>query len=65
MSYYVRRTRRIDGKIGWTGPIRSARQADKESVAWRNADWTAVVEPSTSEVRKEVRDWERSKRVGA
>jgi hypothetical protein len=60
MSFYVKRVRQ-DGRIGWTGPIRSANQVQREATAWRNAGWSATVEPSTPEVRKQVREWERAK----
>jgi len=57
MSFYVKRER--TNRIGWTGPIRSAKQAEREAQAWRNAFWTATVLPSSPEVRKQVRAWER------
>jgi hypothetical protein len=69
MSFYVKREH--GGRISWTGPIRSARQAEREAEAWRNATdglptgWTTTVEPSTPEVRKQVRDWERDKKANA
>jgi hypothetical protein len=56
MSSYVRRAK--DGRQGWTGPIRSDRQAQREAQAWTDAGWTATVEPSTPEIRAEVRKWE-------
>ena len=58
MSFYVRRER--NGRTGWTGPIRSLRQATRENIAWRNAGWTATVEPSTPEIRRQIREWERN-----
>jgi hypothetical protein len=69
MSYYVKRTRIADGRIGWTGPIRSARQAEKERAAWMHeppyertypASFTAEIIESTPEVRAEVRAWQKS-----
>ena len=60
MSFYVKRVRH-DGRIGWTGPIRSALQVEREADAWRDAGWTADVLPSTPEVRAEIREWERVK----
>jgi hypothetical protein len=73
MSYYVKRRRvivnsdtdprHVDPGIGWTGPIRSPKQAEKERQALENAGWTAEVVPSTPEVRKQIREWERSKRT--
>jgi hypothetical protein len=59
MSFYVKRER--DGRTGWTGPIRSGNQADREAQAWNDAGWLATVWPSTPEVRKQVREWERNK----
>jgi hypothetical protein len=60
VSSYVRRQR--NGRVGWTGPIRSTRQAQREQAAWQQAGWTAEVLPSTPEIRAQVRAWERSKR---
>ena len=59
MSYYVRR--RLGTRQGWTGPIRSRRQVEREAQAWRDSGWEADVEPSTPEVRAEIRQWERDK----
>jgi hypothetical protein len=70
MSYYVKRTRParaddnlrrvVDGiKIGWTGPIRSERQAGRETAAWQDAGWTAELVKSTPAVRAEVRAWQK------
>lgn len=47
---------------GWTGPIRSQRQAERERAAWMNLDtgeWTAEVLPSSPEVRAKVQEWQR------
>lgn len=60
-SHYVRRTNDA-GRTSWTGPLRSARQADREATAWNAEGWTAEVVPSTPETRTAVRDWERAKR---
>ncbi len=60
MSSYVRRKR--NGRVCWTGPIRSTRQAKREQAAWQQAGWAAEVLPSTPEVLAQVRAWERSKR---
>ena len=63
MSFYVRRTRIADGRVGWVGPIRSERRALREADAWNistartPAEWTAVVLPSTPKLRAEVRAW--------
>lgn len=66
MSFYVKRERtpvppynRHD--VGWVGPIRSARQAEREAQAWRDAAWAASVHPTSPETRAEVRAWERSR----
>jgi hypothetical protein len=40
MSFYVKRN--TDSRDGWTGPIRSERQANREASAWRDAGWTAT-----------------------
>lgn len=61
MSYYVSRVRFYPYRIGWTEPIRSPRQAEKERQAWQDAGWIATVVPSTPQVRKEIRAWEKSK----
>lgn len=53
MSFYVRRTG------GFTGPIRSSRQAEREAAAWRSCGQHATVEPSSPKLRREVRDWQR------
>lgn len=63
MSYYIRRSK-ADRK-GWTGPIRSERQADREVAAWQSIGWDARREVSTPEVRAEVRTWERTVRAQA
>ena len=60
MSNFVQRSH-PDGRHGWVGPIRSARQAEREAQAWRDADWSAEVLTSTPEVRAQVRAWEREK----
>lgn len=60
-SFYVKRTR-ADGTTGWTGPIRSPRQASKEAEAWIEAGCSAEVVPSSREVRAEVRAWDREQR---
>lgn len=59
MSFYIRRTRIADGHIGWTGPIRSYRQARREFTAWNDAGWDAVIEDGTPEIRADVRAWQR------
>jgi hypothetical protein len=72
MSYYVKRTRIADGRIGWTGPIRSARQAERERAAWAYESpyksvepplWTAEVVESTPEIKREVRAWQRERNI--
>jgi len=60
-SFYVHRTR--GDREGWTGPIRSQRQADREAAAWREAGWAATVHPSTPETKRRVRAWERAVRL--
>jgi len=59
-SYYVKRTTSYGH--GWTGPIRSARQAEREAQAWRNYGTAAEVLESTAHVRAQVREWEHSRR---
>jgi hypothetical protein len=61
MSFYVSRST-VD-RQGWTGPIRSQAQAHREARAWRDAGWTAHVEPSTPEIRREVRAWQRERDI--
>jgi hypothetical protein len=64
LSFYVKRTR--DGRVAWTGPIRTRRQAEKEAAAWRDekgfsrGPWQAEVVQSTPEVRRQVRAWQRA-----
>lgn len=58
-SYYVRRVS-PDGRLGWTGSIRSHAQVLREAAAWQDSGWTAEVLPNTLEVRREVRTWERA-----
>jgi hypothetical protein len=60
-SHYVKRSR--DGRDGWTGPIRSPRQAAKEAAAWIDAGWTAQVVDSTPDVKREVRAWQRARNI--
>jgi hypothetical protein len=74
MSYYVRRIQhgdgpnKLDGAIGWTGPIRSRAQAEREKAAWEmhpgsyGQTWTAEVIESSREIRAEVRRWSRETR---
>jgi hypothetical protein len=63
MSFYVQRYRTTDQRMGWTGPIRSERQAYRERDAWLSVEgWDAVVVESTPRVRAEVRDWTRHRR---
>jgi hypothetical protein len=57
-SFYVRRLTPL-GRLGWTGPIRPRRQAEREAQAWRDAGWFADVLPNTSDVRTQVRAWQR------
>lgn len=57
-SFYVRRLTPL-GRLGWTGSIRSRRQAEREAQAWRDAGWFADVLPNTPDVRKQVRAWQR------
>lgn len=57
MSFYVKRE--YNRRTAWTGPIRSERQAHREAAAWQNTGRFAEVVQSTSEVRKQVRDWEQ------
>lgn len=78
-SFYVARTRLHDdpsegrkaGEVGWVGPIRSEAQAKKEAAAWDSTgNFTAVVHPSTPEIRSAVRAWmkavaERRQRASA
>lgn len=45
---------------GWTGPIRSERQADREAQAWVTAGWHAERVASTPEIRAQVRAWQRT-----
>lgn len=45
---------------GWVGPIRSEQQAHKEKAAWEGAGHKAEVHPSSPEVKKRVRDWQRA-----
>ena len=59
MTYYVKRATSYG--FGWTGPIRSANQAEREAKAWRAYGTTAEVLQSTPEVRAEVRAWEKAK----
>jgi hypothetical protein len=47
---------------GWTGPIRSERQAGREAAAWQSAGWATVIMPSSRDVRAAVRAWEASRR---
>jgi hypothetical protein len=62
MSFYVKRTT-DDGRHGWTGPIRSRRQADREAAAWTASGWDALVFDGTPEVRAAVRAWQRERDI--
>ena len=55
-SFYVKRER--GGREGWVGPIRSARQAQREVDAWESAGWSAEARPSSVEVKAQVRSWQ-------
>jgi hypothetical protein len=59
MSWYIERSRAYPAAYGYTGPIRSVRQALREQQAWSEAGWAAVMLPSTPEIRKMVRAWQR------
>lgn len=61
MSAYVKRTNPETDRVGWTGPIRNDKQAEREATAWRDAGWAAEVHPSTPEIRAQVRAWEKAK----
>jgi hypothetical protein len=72
MSYFVKREPREEfssgGRrltLGYTGPIRTAKQAAKEAEAWVSAGWKAWVLESSSEVRAEVRSWAKARKVQA
>lgn len=58
MSFYVRRTK-SDGSTAYVGPIRSARQADKERAAWESVGQPSEVLPSSPAVRADVRAWQK------
>jgi hypothetical protein len=74
-SFYVRRERSFDGRVGWTGPIRGLTQANREADAWDQAEtlnpatgqheraWEAEVLPSTPETRRRVREWQRDRQA--
>jgi hypothetical protein len=70
MSFYVKRTRLADSRVGWTGPIRSAKQAELERAAWTceppyttnyPASFAAEVLEATPDVRAVVRAWNKAK----
>lgn len=61
MSFYIRREK--DQRKGWTGPIRSYKQARREFAAWRDAGWESTIEDSTPEIRREVRAWQRERDI--
>ena len=74
MSYFVKRTAKRTwftgartihaGTVGWTGSIRSIKQARREQRAWEEAgNWRAEVLESTPAVRAQVRDWVREQRA--
>lgn len=76
MSYYVKRTalrtyhtgvRQVTrGDVGWTGSIRSLRQARREQKAWEETgNWRAEVLDNTPAVRAQVRAWLRTKHLAA
>jgi hypothetical protein len=57
-SFYVQRSTPL-GRVGWTGPIRSRRRAEREAQAWRDAGWTAEVLANTPGVLRRVGEWQR------
>lgn len=59
MSYYVHRINE-NGRQGWTGPIRSEKQANKEAEAWKDAGQEATVYESSPEVKARVRAWDKN-----
>jgi hypothetical protein len=62
-SFYVKRTRVGDDRVGWTGPIGSKEQAGRERDAWQSdGGWTAEIFPLTPEVLAEVRRWDGQRR---
>lgn len=56
MSFYIHRTR--GEREGWTGPIRSYKQARREYAAWLDTGWDPRIDDSTPDVRRAVREWQ-------
>jgi hypothetical protein len=67
MSYYVKRLREgtatQPARVGWTGPVRSERQARREVAAWESVGWVAWAEESTPAVKAEVRAWVKARKL--
>lgn len=74
MSFYVKRSRPahpsdheasvVDGrKVGWTGPIRSERQAHREAAAWCDGGWSGNVVAGSPEVKREAREWQKARDI--
>lgn len=67
MSFYVKRVSTSTARIGWIGPIRSRAQAQRECDAWNDATssdgsgWISTIHESSSEIRAEVRAWDKAK----
>ena len=61
MSFYVKRTSKQNAAgIGYTGPIRSFAQAQKEADAWTETGEVCEVLASTAAVKAAVRAWEKA-----
>jgi hypothetical protein len=59
--YYVRRWIPVDAeaiRTGWTGPLDTAGQADREAEAWNTSGWTAERVEATPEVTEQVDAWQ-------
>lgn len=63
-EYYVKRRRGGSGigdepeRVGWTGPY-EVKHARADAAEWRSRGWKAELVLNTSEVRAQVRSWER------
>jgi len=69
VSFYVHRINHETGREGWTGPIRSLAQAEKERASWESAEdsfgagYSAEVHESSTDIKRAVREWTAARKA--
>ena len=68
MTFYVHRIHE-SGREGWTGPIHSRAQAEKERAAWESvsdsfgAGYSAEIHKSSIDIKRTVREWAAARKA--